>query len=210
VSERDFNGDGRTDWLTSYGKLYLRQSGGSIPMEPSQEVPLVDAKDWQYMAVGDFNGDRLPDVVLLAAGARAAQGALYLNTGDAEKPFGVKASAMLDFSDRAGQGREAQPLTFCRDTPTVADFDGDGIDDLIVGKGQDRRITILFGGADGLSRSRSRTIELEYRLQFETKLHVADFNGDGRADVAALGYTPTGVGGSGPLAVYVWMQTHGE
>ena len=53
---------------------------------------------------------------------------------------------------------------------------------------------------------RSVTIPLEYRLHYETGLHVADFNGDGVPDLACLGYTSTGVGQSGPLAVYVWKQ----
>jgi hypothetical protein len=35
---------------------------------------------------------------------------------------------------------------------------------------------------------------------------VGDFNGDGRADIACLGYTNTGVGAGDPLAVYVCLQ----
>ena len=47
-----------------------------------------------------------------------------------------------------------------RDSLPVADWNGDGIDDLIVGKGQDQRVLILFGGKRGLNLERSTTLEL--------------------------------------------------
>jgi hypothetical protein len=93
-----------------------------------------------------------------------------------------------------------------RDTPVVTDWDGDGVDDLIVGKGQDRQILVLQGGHDGLDLSRSTAIPLGYRLHYETGLYVGDFDGDGRPDLAAFGDTNTGVGAGGPPAVYLWMQ----
>ncbi len=88
----------------------------------------------------------------------------------------------------------------------VADFNGDGVDDLVVARGQDSRIRILFGGREGLSIERGRLIELEYNLHYGTGLHVTDFNGDGKADLGTFGFTTTGVGAGGPLAVYLWLQ----
>ena len=40
----------------------------------------------------------------------------------------------------------------------------------------------------------------------ETGLFVGDFNGDGKPDLACLGYTNTGVGAGGPLAVYIYQH----
>ena len=41
---------------------------------------------------------------------------------------------------------------------------------------------------------------------YETGLFVGDFDGDGRPDLAAFGYTLTGVGWGGPPAAYLWLQ----
>ena len=84
------------------------------------------------------------------------------------------------------------------------------MDDLIVGKGQDRQILVLLGGRMGLDRSRSLTIPLDFRLHYETGLYVGDFDGDGRPDIAAFGDTNTGVGAGGPPSVYLWMRTDGD
>jgi FG-GAP-like repeat len=97
-----------------------------------------------------------------------------------------------------------------RDSPVVCDWDGDGIADLVVGKGQSDEILILLGERKGLDARRSRTIKLDYRVHYETGLYVGDFNGDGRPDLAAFGYTLTGVGASGPTAAYIWLQPEGE
>lgn len=60
--------------------------------------------------------------------------------------------------------------------------------------------------SNGLSLNNSLAFDLDYRLHYETGLLVADFNDDGRLDIAALGNTKTGVGAGGPLAVYVYLQ----
>src|SRR5207253_3145227 len=104
-----------------------------------------------------------------------------------------------------GEKKKGQP-SLIRDNPVVADWNGDGVDDLIIGKGQDNQVLILLGGRGGLDLKNSARINLDYRVHYETGLHVADFNGDGVPDLACFGYTSTGVGQSGPLAVYLWAQ----
>jgi hypothetical protein len=93
-----------------------------------------------------------------------------------------------------------------RDTPVVADWNGDGIDDLVVAHGQSNEVLVLLGAKDGLSKDRVQRIQLEYRVHYEHGVYVGDFNGDGKADLAVFGYTNTGVGSSGPPAAYVWLQ----
>jgi hypothetical protein len=88
----------------------------------------------------------------------------------------------------------------------VADWNGDGIDDLVVAHGQSDEVLVFLGGKDGLSKDRVQRIALEYRVHYEHGVHVADYNGDGKADLAVFGYTNTGVGAGGPPAVYVWLQ----
>jgi metallo-beta-lactamase class B len=199
----DLNGDGRTDLITSYGKVYLRQADGKLPSEPSLHLPLPDDNGWTYLAVGDFNGDGRPDIALLSHGMREQEWLwCYYNTGKAAKPFAEKPDVRIDLTSRDIRARH--PLL--RDAPVVADWNGDGIADLIVGKGQDNQVLVLLGGKEGLDLRRSTTIALDYRVHYETGLHVADFDGDGFPDLACLGYTNTGVGASGPNAVYLWMQ----
>ena len=114
-----------------------------------------------------------------------------------EKPDAV---LPLEPADRSA------PLTLLRDTPVVCDWNGDGIEDLIIGRGQSPEVLILLGGRDGLDGTRAQTVTLDYRVHYETGLFVGDFNGDGRPDLAAFGYTLTGVGWNGPLATYLWLQ----
>ncbi len=100
------------------------------------------------------------------------------------------------------------PWTFqlVRDTPAVADFNGDGIDELIVAPGQSDEVLILLGGKAGLRTDRLARLPLEYRVHYEHGVYAADFNSDGRMDLAEFGYTNTGVGAGGPPAVYLWLQ----
>lgn len=199
----DLNGDGRVDLVTSSGKIYLRQPDGSLPAKPSLELPLPDAKDWTMLATGDFNADGRPDLVLFSYGMKEPQAAVFYNTGDKAAPFEMKANAVFELNAGVPKN-QTHPLL--RDNPVVADWNGDGIADLIIGRGQDNQVLILHGGKDGLDMKRSTKINLDYRVHYETGLYVGDFNGDGVPDLACLGYTSTGVGASGPLAVYLWMQ----
>ena len=114
----------------------------------------------------------------------------------------------LDLNSLSGVKQINGPLL--RDSIPAADFNSDGIDDLIVAKGQDQRILVLLGSRDGLSLNNSLSFDLDYRLHYETGLLVADFNGDGLLDVGSLGNTKTGVGAGGPLAVYLYLQDAGS
>jgi metallo-beta-lactamase class B len=199
----DVNGDRRDDLVASSGRVYLRREDGTFPELPSLQLPAPEADDWTFLAVGDFNADGRPDVVLLSYGMRRTRAAVFYNTGEPAVPFLPPSQAVLDFEE-APSPRDRR--TLLRDAPPVADWDGDGVADLIVGRGQENRVLILRGGRDGLDMRRSLSIPLDFRLHFETGLHVADFDGDGRPDLAAFGDTKTGVGAGGPLSVYIWTQ----
>jgi hypothetical protein len=138
---------------------------------------------------------------------RQSRAAVFYHTGDPGVPFLASAPVLLTLEE-SPPARDRRTLV--RDTPPVADWDGDGVADLIVGKGQENRVLILRGGPDGLDTRHALAIPLDFRLHFETGLHVADFDGDGRPDLAALGDTRTGVGAGGPLTVYIWTQDPGS
>jgi hypothetical protein len=202
VQSVDLNGDGRPDLVTSYGHVYLRGEDGKLPAEPTLRLP-AEKGEWHFLAVGDFNGDKRPDIVLLSYGMHGqASARVFYNRGKADRPFDDKPDAVIPI-DPAKKG---DPFTLLRDSPVVCDWDGDGLDDLVIGRGQSQDVLILLGGKDGLDIKRSRTVALDYRVHYETGLYVGDFDGDGRPDLAAFGYTLTGVGWNGPPAAYLWLQ----
>lgn len=195
------DGDGRNDLVSSSGRIFLRRDDGSFPDEPSLLLSPFPKDDWSFLGLGDFNGDGRPDLALLGYQELRTEAAVYEHTRDGRTPFPAQPSSRIDLG-----GKKADGHPLLRDAPAVADWDGDGVDDLIVGKGQDRRILVLRGGREGLSRSRSQTIQLDFRLHYETGLFVGDFDGDGRPDLAAFGDTNTGVGAGGPASVYLWIR----
>jgi metallo-beta-lactamase class B len=202
VQAVDLNGDGRPDLITSYGQVYLRGADGKLPEKPSLQLE-VEKGDWSFLAVGDFNGDGRPDVALLGYGMRGRPVArVHYNSGKAAQPFTEKPDAVFPLDPAT----KKSPATLLRDAPVAADWNGDGTTDLVIGRGQSDEVLILFGSREGLGLKRSATIHLDYRVHYETGLYVGDFNGDGLPDLAAFGYTLTGVGWNGPPAVYLWLQ----
>jgi hypothetical protein len=202
VGSVDLNGDGRPDLITSYGHVYLRGDDGRLAAEPARRLE-TEKGDWHFLAVGDFNGDRRRDVALLSYGMHGQTSArVFYNRGKADKPFDEKPDAVIPLNP----ARKDAPLTLLRDAPVVCDWNGDGVEDLVVGRGQSQEVLILLGGRQGLDAKRSRKIALDYRTHYETGLFVGDFNDDGRPDLAVFGYTLTGVGWNGPPAAYIWLQ----
>jgi len=200
--EVDLNGDGCPDLVSSYGGVWLRRADGRLPDQPTQRLIAPAADEWCFLAVGDFNGDRKPDVVLVSnrdGGCRSAR--IFYNTGRRDRPFDDKPSATIEFDGRSPH---------VRDAPAVADWNGDGIDDLVIGMGQDTQVRVFLGGPGGLDAKRVETIKLDYQLHYEHAVHIADFNGDRRADLAVFGYTNTGIGPYGPYAAYVWLSPGGQ
>jgi len=198
VREIDLNGDGRSDWVSNMGGVWLRAADGSIPEIPTQQLPLSVPNDWHYCSVGDINGDGKPDVMLESYGMQQRRlVTCFHNTGDVKTPFAEQPNVTLEIESEHPHVRDSAP---------VGDWNGDGIDDLVIGLGQDNQVRIFLGSETGLSADRVETISLEYWIHYEHALSLADFNADGRLDLACFGYTQTGVGASGPPTAYIWLQ----
>ncbi|HEX8522496.1 MAG TPA: VCBS repeat-containing protein [Tepidisphaeraceae bacterium] len=195
----DLDNDGNLDLLSgSYapGELFLfRNRGDQTFARPKR----VRDKDGACITVGagttafaaDWDDDRRPDIIV---GTMSGELFLIPNIGTREKAsFGA---AMPLTSDgraiRAGASHAA---------PAVADWDGDGLPDLFVGTGQGS--VLLYRG---IGRDESHKLKLapprtlvpastaDANLEAQgvgrahpwggfVRVNVADFNGDGRADL---------------------------
>jgi hypothetical protein len=192
------------DLLTSYGELY-RITDRRFPKAPTTRLPR--AKDWTFLAVGDFNGDGKPDAAFLSYGMdKTTSARIFYGRSPTALAFGDKEDAVLPLGALLTSVKKNQTFPLVRDTPVVADWNGDGVDDLVVAHGQSDEVLVFLGDRKGLSQERVQRIALEYRVHYEHGVYVGDFNGDGKADLAVFGYTNTGVGAGGPPAVYIWLQ----
>jgi glyoxylase-like metal-dependent hydrolase (beta-lactamase superfamily II) len=192
------------DLLTSYGQLY-RRVDGKFPKAPTRQFPRD--KDWTFLAVGDFNGDGKPDAAFLSYGMdKSTSARIFHGRSPKTLTFGDKEDTILPLGALLTSAKKNQTFPLVRDTPVVADWNGDGIDDLVIAHGQSDEVLVFLGDKKGLSKDRVQRIALEYRVHYEHGVYVGDFNGDGKADLAVFGYTNTGVGSGGPPAVYIWLQ----
>jgi hypothetical protein len=173
----DFNGDGVTD-LAVLNSDVTRPSIAVLPGIGNGKfgAPIVfhfpSGFNLENFASGDFNGDHVLD--LAVTGFRRAgdkSGVLILlGNGDGTFREGL----------RYGAGPGAGSIA-------VADFNGDGKIDLAVGDTNNTTdvgyVSILLGNGDGTFQSPTL-----FRLHGDGtgNMAVADFNGDGKPDIAIL------------------------
>ena len=185
--------------MTSSGDVFLRQPDNTLAGTPSFQLtpPAGEPQGWAFSAAADFDHNGSTDVALLANGQDGTAVWLYRNTGNPDKPYSKAPNAKFVVADTIVN----------RDGPTVADFNGDGVADLILSAaGKPPGVRVLLGSmSDGLSQQRIVSINLDYEPHFDTRLGAADFNGDGRLDLAGFGPSATGA-----VGVYIWLRPPNE
>ena len=168
VEVTDFNDDGLDDIFarTGSGELLLAQStGDGFEM---QSLGNLSVADWQTLLLGDVNGDGLDDVV-----ARfAPTGTFYVgfNTGNLDD-----GGAPLRFDNH---GTFNPAATF--DDFLLADFDGDGADELHARVRGTGGVYIASSNGDFFD---ARVWDVWNPAVTFGNVMVGDFNGDGRADL---------------------------
>jgi hypothetical protein len=128
---RDLNNDAKADLITAcYGTDQIVVSFGNGTGGIASTTTLFIAKQPHTIAIGDFNGDGLPDLNTILDGSRAM--ALFLNRGPGTFPTIKQVSTIQGFV-------------------RTADFNRDGKPDLLLGTGIGNP-SVLIGNGNGTVR----------------------------------------------------------
>lgn len=180
VRVADFNGDGHGDVVfvaedTEQHNLFLGDGKGGFT-RVSERLPATSQAN--AVAVGDVNGDGLPDIVVgntTEGKDGVAQPFLWLN--DRARPgwFIDATTTHLPAIDVQAQGI------------VLADLDGDGdLDMAIASQNPINRLLLNDGGG----RFTDATDQLGAQIPTETReVHALDANGDGRLDLVFFNLT---------------------
>lgn len=169
IAAADFNGDGKPDLVTaclgSSGVcVRLNSSNGGAPTFAANVQYVIPALPY-HVAIGDVNGDTRPDLVT----ANGLGNSISVLTGNANGSF----NAPVDFA--AGQAG-AQP-----ECVALGDVDGDGILDALTANYAAGTVSCLRGLGAGAFAAPLESAGID---SLARSLCAADFNHDGRADVA--------------------------
>lgn len=172
----DFNRDGIADLVSANlhndtVSVFLGNGNGTFSLAPGSPVS-VPVEPWS-VAVADFNGDGKLDVAIGSYG-----GGVAVLIGDGAGRL----------TSVAGSPFAAGPMPF---HVAAGDFNGDGKPDLAVGNWsiggfpEYGNVTVLLNNGDGTFRSSG---DGPFSVGVDvSSVYVADFNGDGKLDIAALG-----------------------
>jgi hypothetical protein len=173
VAVGDFNGDGKVDLVASDNgnpcrciMVLLGNGDGSFqaPVYTYPTNPILT------LAVGDFNGDGKSDLVTAGTFGAANYINILLSNGDGSFQQGVSYTS------------DPTP-----ESSVVADFNGDGKQDVAIGLFGGFGVSILLGSGDGTFQP-----AVNYPTLFPASVAVADFNGDHKLDLAVANFGAPG------------------
>ncbi|WP_446743719.1 FG-GAP-like repeat-containing protein [Silvibacterium acidisoli] len=198
---QDFNGDGLPDiaLIGQQGLLIVltAEAGGSFTVADYTQLPTSYAAD--KVLVGDFNGDGLLDLAvhlpIRAQGSGPSNSSqLVILTGTGQGQFSIAGEQQIN-------GQNTLLAT--------QDLNGDGIDDLVIGNGNNT-ITVYTGQSSGAPTAGTPLTVASDTTFIVQAAAFGDFNGDGHADLAVSGsdtaastaavYVMTGDGNGGLTA----------
>ncbi|MFN2442974.1 MAG: FG-GAP repeat domain-containing protein [Thermoanaerobaculia bacterium] len=220
----DFDGDRVTDVVISDGSVpairFLRRDGSST------DLPLDIGGDIRGAAIGDFDGDGRPDLVMTsfefeaflainrlpvgfeverfpeADGSVEALAADFDGDGNLDLALVGGGLPRVLYGDGNGDFPRSAATGFSGSGPAlVADWNGDGRPDIVAASSGHRFVVHLSEGASGFATGGSVEVD-----GFPNEILAGDLTGDGRPDLVVLTSTNlavaegTGVGFAAPRA----------
>ena len=183
VAVGDFNGDGKLDLavVNTFGDtvsvLLNTTAPGSSTLSFAAQQTFATGAGPVFVAIADFNGDGRPDLAI--ANERDHTVSVLANTTAPE-------ASVASFSAPQTFATGANPVDLA-----VADFNGDGKPDLAVANyDRSNTVSVLLNttptGATTASFAAQQTFATGTN---PSSLTVADFNGDGKPDVAVANFS---------------------
>lgn len=178
VRAADFDRDGQMDVVfvaedDRTHQLFFGRGDGRF-VDASDRLPAMS--EGNGLAVGDVNGDELPDIVIGNSGEEeGGRNFLWLNDPDRPGWFEDRTATHLPAIGNRAQG------------VALADLDGDGdLDMAVATEAPPTRLLVN----DGTGRFAEASARLDQVTPLETReVHVFDANGDGRPDILLLNLT---------------------
>ncbi len=171
----DFNHDGNADLVATSGydnTVIVLLGHGDGTFSPANGSPITVGSFPQAVKIGDFNGDGIQD--LAVANAKDNTISILLGNGDGT------------FSAAGGSPVAVGSFPFFL---AVADFDGNGTADIADSNEIGNTVTILLGNGDGTFTEASGSPIPNFNYN-PGPIIPADFNGDGKVDLAVSNFTP--------------------
>jgi uncharacterized protein (TIGR03437 family) len=168
IAIADFNGDGIADVAVDdfdIGKMSVLIGNGDGTFRTA--VTYTSQSGPTDIVVADFNGDGHPDIAVANGATPSNSVSIFLNKGDGTFQAAVNYSI-------------GDPNTLVNpNNLVVADFNGDGVADIVTSNFSDSTISLLLGNGDGTFRT-----PVKFNVGVNpTAIAAADFNGDGAADL---------------------------
>ncbi|MHB8644345.1 MAG: FG-GAP repeat domain-containing protein, partial [Thermomicrobiales bacterium] len=171
VTIGDLNGDGRLDIVTgtehARGRIYSLLGKGDGTFFAPVAAPPFTFSPFTSVIIANINGDPKPDVLVSGTDGNVVD--VLHGNGDGTFTYAISTDRIFVGSNPTGVA--------------VADLNGDGKLDFVVANTDDNTMSVFFGiGGGGFTRV-SPAPPITGAYGFES-VAVADFNGDGKVDLA--------------------------
>src|ERR1700733_6082507 len=174
VITADFNHDGHADLAATSdfdNTLIILLGDGKGGFAPASGSPITVGAFPETVRSGDFNNDGLQDLVV--ANGKDNTLSILLGNGDGT------------FTPASGSPVPVDGFPFFT---AVADFNGDGSADVAVSNADDSTVSVLLGNGDGTFTQAAGSPIAGFNYN-PVQIAAADFNGDGKPDLAVADYT---------------------